>query len=106
MISNPRNSTIRSLAEPITIAADRGEQVQRVDLGAVEVLAAQVVVGDERDQHDRTGDRDGDDHREHVEAQARRRPACVAPSSVMSSHRKKHRIIAASPAAAVNNAYR
>ena len=50
-------------------ATDRGQQIQRVDLGTLEVLAPQIVVGDEGDQHHGDGDRDGDDHREHVEAQ-------------------------------------
>jgi hypothetical protein len=53
-------------------SADRREQIQRVDLRTIEVLAAQIVVGDERDQHDGHRDRDGDDHREDVEPQ---RPA-------------------------------
>ena len=71
-------------------AAGRGDEEEGVDLGAVEVLAAQVVVGGEGDQHDGGTDGDGDEQGERVERQrvADQRRRALVGDVVPQEHRQ------------------
>ena len=59
-------------------AADRGDQVQGVDLGPVVGLAAQVVVGQERHEQQGDADRDRQEHRRTCRRRSPRRRAWTA----------------------------